>query len=348
MNIEIGLKNITRIKLIIIFSLILSACGAGSAHNTNETNIQKPANFSSEKDRPSLTYASEATINSLKDSTNKSYLIGPGDILELEMVPDQEVINREYKVGPDGNISIFLAGQQKLDGLSLREAENKIKTSLNKYYEIIALNLMIKTYNNNKVFVLGRVEAPGAIELTGNGTILEVLAQAGPLPPVQESAFLSRCAIIRGNDKIIWIDLQELLQQGNVELNLPLSNNDVLYIPDPEDANVFVMGEVERPGSYPIKNELSLLTAIGLAGGPTEDAVTKNIKLIRDIQEGGGVVEINLDNIMQTADLSQNYMLKRNDIIFIPKRGIAKFNYYVRQLNPFIDIVFLGRILFPQ
>lgn len=348
MNIEIGLKNITRIKLIVIFGLILSACGAGSSHNTTETNIQKPANFSSEKDGTSLSYASEATIKSLKESTNKSYLIGPGDILELEMVPDQDVINREYKVGPDGNISMFLAGQQKLDGLSLKEAENKIKTSLNKYYEIIALNLMIKTYNNNKVFVLGRVEAPGAIELTGNGTILEVLAQAGPLPPVQESAFLSRCAIIRGNDLIIWIDLQELLQQGNVELNLPLSNNDVLYIPDPEDANVFVMGEVERPGSYPIRNELSLLTAIGLAGGPTEDAVTKNIKLIRDIKEGGGVAEINLDNIMQTADLSKNYMLKRNDIIFIPKKGIAKFNYYVRQLNPFIDIVFLGRILFPQ
>jgi polysaccharide export outer membrane protein len=346
-NIQTGLTNIIRIKIILITGFILLGCGAGANHTIPDIGSQAPEGFSSEKDRPSLTYSSSTNLEAFKGSRNRSYLLGSGDLLEIQMEPKQEEINGEYKISPDGTISIYLGGELNLGGLNLREAEDTIKISLAKYYDIIALNLKINYYNNNKVFVLGRVESPGAVELTGHGTILEVLAQAGPLPPVQESAFLSRCAIIRGSDQIIWIDLQELLQRGNVELNLPLNNNDILYIPDPEDANVFVMGEVDEPGSYPIKNELSLLTAIGLAGGPTEDAVTSNVQLIRDRGLGGGVITINLDEVMQTADFSQNYMLKRNDIIFVPKKGIAKFNYYLRQINPFVDIVFLGRILFP-
>jgi len=346
-NIKTGLTNNMRIKTILILGFLFLGCGTKANHSVPDITSQVPDSFFSEKDSPSETYASPTDLDAFKESRNKIYLLGSGDIIEIEMEPNQEEINGEYKLSPYGTISIYLGGELNLGGLTLRQAEGEIKNSLAKYYDIFALNLKIKSYSNNKVFVLGRVESPGAVELTGNGTILEVLSQAGPLPPVAQAAYLTRCAIIRGSDQIIWIDLQELLQKGNVKLNLPLNNNDILYIPDPEDTNIFVMGEVEEPGSYPIKNELSLLSAIGMAGGPTEDAVTSNVQLIRDRGLGGGALKINLDEMMQHADLSQNYMLKRNDIIFLPKKGAAKFNYYLRQISPLVDIIFLGNILFP-
>lgn len=334
-------------KLLIISLFFIVSCGAVSKYPLPEIQNQAPSSFVSEKENKSIEYASPEIIEAFEKSHKRSYLLGSGDVLKIEMEPRQEEIVGAYTISPDGSISIFLGGEIKIGGLTLKEAEDKIKDALSKYYYLVALSLRINIYNNNKVFVLGRVESPGAIELTGDGNLLEVLSQAGPLPPVQERAFLSKCVIIRGRDQLIWIDLQELLQNGNISLNLPLNNNDIVYLPDPEDTNVYVMGEVEKPGSYPIKNELSLLSAIGLAGGPTEDAVTTKIQLIRDRGLGGGVVLINLDEMRKSADLSQNYLLKKNDIIFVPKKGFAKVNYYLRQLNPFLDIFFLGRILFP-
>ncbi len=104
------------------------------------------------------------------------------------------------------------------------------------------------------------------------------------------------------------------------------------------DAMVFVMGEVNAPGAYSIQTfNFSVMDALNLAGSPTEDADIKKIRLIRGMTEKSDILNVNLSRIVSKGDPSDNYKLKKNDILYVPRKGIAKFNYYLRQINSFIS-----------
>jgi len=334
-------------NLIIVFSCcLLLVVGCGASFRGPAPTVSPAAentSFVSEKSE-TVEYASSDILRRYEEGLNKEYLIGPGDVLEI-VSPHRTELAGEYIVSPDGAVAIFLGGEIALSSLTRKQAEEEILKKLVHFYDALTVTLKIKSYKNNKVYVLGRVDHPGVIEFEGRPTLLEALSVAAPFPPVQKAAFLSRCAIMRGRDQILWVDLQELLRRGNMKLNVQLANNDVIYIPDPQDSNVFIMGEVRDPGSYEIRDVLTLLNAIGLAGGLTEDAVTSKIKLIRDRGRGGAVMEIDLDRMMAEADFTQNYLLKNNDIIFIPRKGIATFNYYLRQIDPFIQLLIVAETL---
>jgi len=284
---------------------------------------------------------SPEVLKDYESELNKQYLIGPGDKIEI-ISPTHQEVSGIHTVGPDGTIAVPLTGETTIAGLSRTQAEDLIKQKLDPYFTSLGLTLKITDYVNNRVFVLGRVERPGAIRFEGKPTLLEALSIAGPFPPVQEAAFLSKCSIFRGRNQIIWIDLQELLSRGNVHLNLRLANNDVIYIPDPQGSNVYIFGEVKKPGVYKIKDMLTLLNALTLAEGLTENAVDTDIKLIRDREKGGGVTTVDLKHMFATADFTQNYLLKNNDILYVPRKGIAAFNYYLRMLSPFIQWITVG------
>jgi len=329
---------------LLIQILFLLSCGAPHKEPVPAPlPVSEDADFVSERSE-TVEYASTDILKRYEEGLNKEYRIGPCDIIEI-ISPHRPQLVGEHIVSPDGTIAIFLGGEIPLNGLTRKQAEGEIIRLLSPYYESLVVMLKIKTYKNNKVYVLGRVDHPGVISFEGRPTLLEALSVAAPFPPVQQAAFLSRCAIMRGNDQILWVNLQELLRRGNMKLNIQLANNDVIYIPDPQDSNVFIMGEVKSPGSYEIRDVLTLLNAIGLAGGVTEDAVTSEIKLVRDRGRGGGVIEVDLDRMMAEADFSQNYLLKNNDIIFVPRKGVATFNYYLRQIDPFVQLLIVTETL---
>ncbi len=332
------------IRFLLLAGICISGCGASFSGPAPTISPEDPnTDLASEKSE-SVEYASPEILEMYERGLHKEYLIGPGDVLEI-VSPHRPEIAGQYVVGPDGAIAVFMGGEIELSRLTRQQAEDRILGKMARFYDSVAITLKINKYRNNKVYVLGRVDHPGVIEFDGRPTLLEALSIAAPFPPVQKAAFLSRCAIMRGRDQILWIDLQQLLRRGNLKLNVRLANNDVVYIPDPQDSNVFVMGEVRAPGSYEIRDVLTLLNAIGMAGGVTENAVTSGIKLIRDRGRGGGVVEIDLDKMMATADFSQNYLLKNSDIVFVPRKGIATFNYYLRQVDPFVQLLIVAETL---
>ncbi|MEA1868483.1 MAG: polysaccharide biosynthesis/export family protein [Thermodesulfobacteriota bacterium] len=329
--------------LLLIFVLLF---GCRPSFSGPRTTLQEPDETSSfvSGEKEGIKYASPEILKYYEAGIEKDYILGPGDVLEI-VSPRHKELSGEYVISPYGTIAIFLGGEIDLSCLTRGKAEDSILEKLDKYYDLLSLTLKIKSYKNNKVYVLGRVDNPGIIRFEGRPTLLEALSVAAPFPPVQSAAFLSKCAIMRGKDQILWIDLQELLRRGNMKLNINLANNDIIYIPDPQDSNVFIMGEVREPGSYEIRDVLTLLNAIGMAGGLTEDAVPSDIKLIRNRGKGGDVIKIDLDKLMASADFSQNYLLKNNDIIYVPRKGITIFNYYLRQIDPFIQLLIVGESL---
>lgn len=326
--------------LVLLLILTLSGC------STTPVEIKVEESFAADSLGTEIPFATPEIIHLHEANLTRKYLIGPGDMIKVG-VWNRPKLSGEHVVGPYGHITLPILGEFKIEGLGRDNAAKSISESYTKYYDEPIVTVTISKYMNNKVYVLGRVSNPGVVHFSGIGTLLEALSMSGGLPTQDKRIFLSKCYIVRGKEQIIWIDLLQLLQKGKIKLNIRLANNDVIYIPESTDAAVFVMGEVKNPGSYQIQTaSLSLLDAINLAGGPTEDSNIKKIRLIREMKEQEGVKIVDLDKILARGDYSQNYLLKDNDIIYVPRRGIAKFNYYLRQIDPLTRTFITGFVTY--
>ena len=295
--------------------------------------------FTTEPAKQKDHFAAPEKIKALANNTPSEYLLGPGDELALQVWNRPDISNEKIIVGPDGVINILRVGPLKVTGRTRNDVTGEIIRKLSAFYEKPEVTLAVTTYNNNKAFVLGRVENPGVVKFPGSGTLLEALSLAGGLPVRQSEAFLTKCAIIRGKDQIIWIDLRELLNDGNMALNAPILNNDVIFIPESEDELVYIMGEVKVPGAVKLKTRLTYLDALMLAGGPTEDANTTETYLVRFDGKNGVARQIDLKKMLSQADMSDNFMLQDNDIIYIARSGLSDFNYVLRQVLPALQVI---------
>ena len=287
-------------------------------------------------------YALPKSIEDLNNSLPGEYLIGPGDLLDIQ-VWEQENLSGEQTVGPDGMISLPFAGFVQVEGKTRAQARELILAGFAEFYQDPVVSLQIKEYNNNRVFVLGRVGTPGVIRFQGRGSLLEALSKAGSLPTTGPVAQLTKCAVIRGRDQIIWIDVRELLG-GNLGLNLMLWNGDVVYVPNEQDANVYVMGEVNRPGVYRLTTDMSFLDALMLAGGPTEDGRQNHMSLVRIVDGEARTIRVRQKDLRK-GNLEGNVLLAENDIIFVGRKGVAHVNYVLEQLNPFASLLVISEAL---
>lgn len=332
----------TKIKYYFTILLLIFQFSCSSRNNTgNIDKISSPPDYTSQE-HP---FTSPEMIDLYESNLSNTYFIGPGDLIKIEIWNRPELTG-EHTVGPYGNITLPILGEFKIGGITRKDAIDAIRSLYTNLYDDPVVTVKILKYMNNKVYVLGRVSNPGVIHLDGNASLLEALSMAGGLPTDAKTTFLSKCYVIRGKDQIIWVDLIQLLEKANLKLNIRLANNDIIYIPDSMDASVFVMGEVRNPGSYPIQTSgLSILDAINFAGGPNENANVRKIRLVRSIKRGDTSKVINLESIIANGDFSDNFILKDNDIVYVPRKGIATFNYYLRQVDPFLRTFISGALL---
>jgi polysaccharide export outer membrane protein len=230
-----------------------------------------------------------------------------------------------------------------LSGLTRDQARALVLSKLSELYSDPEITLTVRVYNNNKAYVLGRVAQPGVVRFTGPGTLIEAISQAGGIPATPGvEPLMTECSIIRGKGQIIWIDLQELLNEGNVSLNARIRTNDLIYVPPAKQVMVYVMGEVRSPRPIPLRKEMTLMDALMLAGGPHEDAKLNKAYIIRWDDSISVVQPVDLKRLLEKGDMSQNILMEPNDILFLPERGIATFNYYLRQISPTLRIINLA------
>ena len=105
--------------------------------------------------------------------------------------------------------------------------------------------------------------------------------------------------------------------------------------------SVYVLGEVRSPSMVPVGHKMDLLRALTLAGSMTEDAVMSEVKLIRREGNKVKIVTIDVERIYEEGALAANLPLQSNDIIYVPEKGIAKFNYVLRQISPSFSTIFM-------
>lgn len=332
-------------KVIILFIIFNLLIGCNNIKPNEElVNSGKNMDFKVDAAKESK-FTSPEAVEILSNDISDDYLIGPGDVLILNVWNRADVSKEDIIVGPDGIINIIRIGIIHVNGRTRVDVQNEISEKLAKFYVGPEVTLEIKEYTNNRAFVLGRVSKPGIVKFPGQGTLLEALSLAGGLPILDDAkAPLTQCAILRGKDKIIWIDLKDLLNNGNMLLNARIKNNDVIFIPESgESEYVYVMGEAKKTGVVKLTSQLTVLDALMQVGGVSKDANTKKIYLIRLGVEGQSQArEVNLKNMLETGDIRQNYVLNSKDVIFVSEKGISSWNYIMNNIMPTLEVLDLG------
>jgi polysaccharide export outer membrane protein len=267
----------------------------------------------------------------------RDYKIGPEDLLEITVF-EVEKLNKTVRVSAQGNISLPLLGVLRVKGLTANELEKEIKDLLGeKYLQDPQVSVFIKEYRNQRISVIGMVDKPGVFEVTGQKTVLDMLAMAGGLKEdAGQLLFLIRSANGKEDDPketggslqqspLTWvIDLEELLMKGNLTLNAPTFAGDVINIP--ASGKVFVGGEVARPGGFPLKGKrLTVTQAIALAEGLKPEAEGTEIKIFRSAGKGNGkeTISVNYEEIVKGH--ADDVYLKENDILVVGKNGLKNF-----------------------
>src|ERR1043165_3165286 len=201
--------------------------------------------------------------------------IGPRDVLEIRVLQDTSM-NTRATVTDDGKISFGYLGKLDVNGLTPAQLEQKIKGELEKkYMQKADVTVLVLEAGNRPISVVGAVMHPGRINATGNITLLQALTQAGGLATgYGKTVYVLRSAPNGLTDQIA-IDVDDLMVNGN--LTLPLRPNDVVNIPLESMINIYLLGEVMKPGKVQFRRSQSptLLQAIADAGGPTDRAASK-------------------------------------------------------------------------
>mgnify|MGYP006281865113 CR=1 FL=1 len=295
--------------------------------------------FTAELETSAKDFAQSAEIDAADARIDDQYRLGPGDRFAFLVRGREDITREDIVVAPDGKIALPRIGVVDVGGRTVEELTRKFTEALETYYEYPEVTLVMKEYNNNRVFVLGRVANPGAVNLQGDGTLLEALSLAGGLPADTAKSFLSRCMIVRDGSMVMWIDLKELLERGNLALNARLQNDDVIFIPQSEDQLAYVLGEVNSPGVVTLRSELTLLDAVMTSGGPTKVANLRDIFLVRQARGKGVIERINLKEIIGRGDFRKNYALEDGDLVYIPPTGLGKANYFATKILPALSVI---------
>ena len=200
--------------------------------------------------------------------------VGARDVIEIHVFQDAN-LNVRVTVGDDGAINMPPLGRITVAGLTLPQIEQRVKTLLEaKYLTKADVTVDLLEAGSNPISVIGAVNHPGHIGSTGNITLMQAITTAGGLASgYGRNLYVLRTAT-NGLTEQIAIDIDDLMVNGNSDVNIPLRANDVINIPIESMINVYVLGEVMKPGKVQFRSSQrpTLLQALAEAGGPTDRA----------------------------------------------------------------------------
>ncbi len=160
------------------------------------------------------------------------YEVHPPDSIEITSANVPEIDGETVAINPDGKVSLRLAGEVKVAGMTPTVIARKLEAILAKYYVNPVVSVRVAERRSKRIYVFGQVSNVGAHPYTGRDTVLSTLAQAKPT----FIAWERNVKVIRPSheDKkrhVVTVDTNKITEQGNLELNFLLEEGDIVYVP---------------------------------------------------------------------------------------------------------------------
>lgn len=209
-------------------------------------------------------------------ATPQNYRLGPGDAVFIDVYgASQKTI--ESTVSPDGYVTIENYGPVQVSGLTVSQANAKLRSTLGSRYSSSQIKLTVGETRSIMVNVMGEVKAPGTYTLSAFATVFHALYMAGG---TNDLGTLRNIKVYRNNRLVSVVDIYDYMLNGKLTGNVRLADNDVIVV-GPYDCLVNITGKVKRPMWYEMKKNESIGSVLKYAGGFTGDAYTKSVRVIR-------------------------------------------------------------------
>ena len=285
------------------------------------------------------------------------YRIGQGDVLSIDLpslqqaakVSEDGKVRPGYRVYSSGKVFLPLVGGVQVAGLTVDGAKEKLQGEYKKFIRNPTVNIEIAEFKSQPVYFLGKLANPGVQYLDRPVTLIQGFALVGGIDP---AADLRGARLVR-NNRIVPVDIYQLMYNSDLRHNVQLRPNDTVYIPGSDQQSVFLFGALEKQGQLSMQNgRLSLLQALTMSGLGAESLHDQHqIRIVRSNTPTSGelmVVDISQMLTGQSLDLP----LQNGDIIYVPRSGIANWNQAIKDmlhsfqavgsvLQPFVQIKYM-------
>ena len=209
-------------------------------------------------------------------ATPRNYRLGPGDAVFIDIYgASQKTI--EGTVSPDGTVTIEGYGPVQVGGLTVDEANARLRSTIGSRYSSSKIRLTVGQTRTIMVNVMGEVNNPGTYTLPAFATVFHALYMAGG---TNDLGTLRNIKVYRNNRLVSTVDIYDYILNGKLTGNVRLTDNDVISV-GPYDCLVNITGKVKRPMFYEMKKNESVATLLKYAGGFTGDAYKKSVRLVR-------------------------------------------------------------------
>ena len=229
------------------------------------------------------------------------YVLGSGDSLKISVYNNPD-LTLEARIAETGTISYPLLGEIAIGGITSSAAEKKIAYALESggFVKQPQVNILVVQYQSKVVSILGSVNKPGRYSLDRSMNLTDVLAYAGGV-----TLDGSELITVIGKNGRSEYDLRNIVKKGDGSNNINITGGETIYVP--KAPLFYIYGEAQRPGSYRIEREMTVMQGLAQGGGPTPRGTQKGIQLHR--RNANGVVEVLTPNLTDT--------IMQDDVLYI-------------------------------
>jgi polysaccharide export outer membrane protein len=291
-------------------------------------------------------------VRRLRSQSARAYRLGIEDVIEVKVYGHAD-LDTTQTIGPDGSISILPGGSVQAAGRTVDELGDEISRRVSTLVQNPILNVSVKEYksqplfisdplvnvavqevNSRRISILGAVKTPGIVKLRAATTLMDAISQAGGL---SDDADLRESIVLQGG-QVLPISLERLFKQGDLRQNIYLRPNSSIYIASTRFNSAYVIGEVRSAGRVTWDGQLSLMDAIGLAGGFNPKAKLDHVLVISGGLSDPTLKLVDAAGFLYRGELGNNVALARGDIVYVPLTDLGAseryFDYALKVLQP--------------
>ena len=300
-------RNVAWFACVLLLPGLLS-CGAA----------QKPM-----KSHAATSVAASAATTGGVPSWRERYTLGPGDVLSFQLYGRPEFLRNDVTVQPDGNISYLQAADVHAEGLTIAELRLKFEEVLGNYYRRPRVIITPSEMRSKKYFVVGKVVNNGAFTMERPITLMEALARAQGFETglveekTVEMADLAKSFLARHGRRMP-VDFEKLFLHGDMTQNVEIEPGDYLHIASAGSNDVFVLGEVVRPGQQGFVGNITAVGLIATRGGYTKNAYRNRVLVVRGALGHPQLFVINTNDVLKGR--AKDFPLEPRDIVYVNQR----------------------------
>ena len=209
-------------------------------------------------------------------ATPQNYRLGPGDAVIIDIYGASQK-TEQCTVSPDGEVTIEGYGPVQVSGLTVAQANARLRSTLGSRYASSKIKLTVGQTRTIMVNVMGEVKLPGTYTLSAFATVFHALYMAGG---TNDLGTLRNIKVYRNNRLVTVVDIYDYILNGKLTGNVRLADNDVIVV-GPYDCIVSISGKVKRPMLYEMKQNESVASVLKYAGSFTGDAYRKAVRVNR-------------------------------------------------------------------